>query len=119
MEPTSLQTIQNHIHDNKHLLYIVANPATDEVLVSYQDVSALTRFAQGMNVILRLLQKSRFEAAVSPFTSSLLQGLATKPEDSVQFIKVANGAIKSIADTGLHNLNRATRRKLTAKSKKQ
>lgn len=115
-QKTSIESVLN---DNKHLLMIACNPATDEIIVSYQGVMAMTRFAKGMNVILNLLKKSRFEQAVDPFTAGLLQSLAADPAAAVQMVKAANGAIRGIGETGLHTVNRSTRRKLSAVAKKK
>lgn len=105
--------IQKFLHDNKHLLFVIANPATDEIIVSYNDVSARSRFMKGMNVILGLLKKSRFEKAVDPFTTALLETLDARPDpETVQAVKTINGAIKAIGESPKMNMSRKARRSI-------
>lgn len=102
-EQKSLDDIKKFIHANKHLLIIVANPATDELVTAFSDIIAHTRFRtpdnKQLNVVLNVLKKSRFENTIDAFMQAFMEGVKIdeKDKDGAQFVKAVGGGIRSIA----------------------
>lgn len=78
------------------LLFIVANPKTDEMLVAYAKKYAFMKFAPNTHVVQRVVSEDMFELSIDEFVSGLMEACKTDEERGVQFIKATGGAIKAI-----------------------
>ena len=92
----TFEKVRDFVADHPGLLFIVANPGTDEMFTSYAGKAAFVRFPNEAHVVLRVVSPDMFELSIDEFADGMMQVLKTDEEKGVQFIKAVGGAIHSI-----------------------
>lgn len=128
MDEKNLQKIQEFMHENKHLLFIVANPMSDEIVISFNDTSTFTKFPPmenpTLNVVFNVLKAGKFERSIDEFITGLIKGLGTDEKKGAQLYKVIGGSLWKIGEEeeiGRKNLetNNKTQKNVKQKNNKR
>lgn len=95
------EVLKNFSHKNKDLLCIFCNPATDEIIVSFDDKSTYVKFPENKkiedNVVFRTLFDSlHFRENANDFLVGLFKGVGTDEKLGNQFYQAIGGSIQSI-----------------------
>ena len=93
---SGIQEVAEMARNLPGLLFIVANPKTDEMLVAYAKKYAFMKFAPNTHVVQRVVSEEMFELSIDEFVSGLMEACKTDEERGVQFIKATGGAIRAI-----------------------
>jgi len=100
-----LEKVVNFIAEYPEFLFIVANPASDEILGAYGGKASLMRFKDEHHIVLRTVSPDMFELAIDEFMSGLtdMLNLDIETPEHVQFIKAVGGSIKAVGKELLVN----------------
>lgn len=100
-EQKKSERIGRFIHANKRFLIIIADPATDKLLMSYKDKVVINRIisADGYKhkVVKKILRKSTFENNIDRFIASLAESLKLRLADGNAFFQWVDGALFNIS----------------------
>lgn len=95
---TKLEKIRDFVAKNPEQLFIIANPASDEIFASYAGKYTFMKFKDDTHVVMRVVSPDMFELAIDEFASALMHITGTDEEQGVQFIKAVGGSIRSIGE---------------------
>jgi hypothetical protein len=95
--------IQDFQNEHKDAFIVVADPRSDSVSISFGGLNAFLKFPSGpmdKGVIFNALRKSKFEEAVVPFISGLMEATGMKGNDvpTANLMRSIGGAVKSIGE---------------------
>ena len=99
-----LQEIADYTVDHKGLFFVVGNPETDEVIVSFNEKISFIKFPISFdrtnNVLVRMLNGSTFAQGMSDFISGLTKGIEAdvKGKATKTFMNQLGGAVQSMVD---------------------
>lgn len=104
MAKLTWQQIQDWSNENKHLLIMVADPTTDEINISFNEMNAFVRFPMDKKehgVIFNSLKKSKFKEAIDPFMTGIIDATGIDEKDEahgMQVLHVLGGAMRSFGE---------------------
>lgn len=104
MAKLTWQQIQDWMNENKHLLILVADPETDEINVSFNELNAFVRFPmedKTKGVVFNALRKSKFKEAIDPLMTGIIEATGIDEKDEahgMQVLHVLGGSIKSFGE---------------------
>ena len=94
--------LQNFAHENKDLLVIIGDPATDSLFMAYEDKMVLSKIksADGRNtkVIKQALRWSSFAGAIDNLIVALSDMMSLPIKKGNQFFQWIDGAIYGIVN---------------------
>jgi hypothetical protein len=91
-----IEKIRDFIAQHPNQLFIVCNPASDEIFTSYAGKYSFVKFKEDQHVLIRVVSPDMFELAIDEFASMLIE--VTGSEDP-QFIKTVGGSVKAIGES--------------------
>lgn len=94
----TLQKIRDFVSKNPDQLFIVANPANDQIFASYAGKYTLVQFKENDHVVLRVVSPDMFELSIDEFASALMDITKTDEVEGAQFIKAVGGSVKAIGE---------------------
>jgi len=92
--------IREFIENNNDLLIMIADPKTDEFVISFGGQFAVVQFPferMEDGIVFNALSKSKFQDAIDPLMSGI-ESIGIKVEDNQQFSHIIGGSIKSIGE---------------------
>ena len=99
------QTIRDFANENKGLLFIVANPMTDEVYMTFNGKEARYKFPENENFIdnitFQVLNEGTFHFAIDAFLNGLKDALGIKSKGNK--IKGAAASLLGLVDGFIFN----------------
>jgi hypothetical protein len=115
MENNIIQEVIDYANDKKGLLFIVGNPLTDEMVVSFMGRNAYVKFPtmkdKKDNILMQTLNKSAFKDGVNELLTALIKTLELSEEDGQQVYQVVAGSLQAITEN-----NNGTKKKTVLKT---
>ena len=94
----AIEEIAKFAKKHSGLLFIVANPASDEIFGSYGGKYTFVKFKDESHVVLRVVSPDMFELSIDEFISSIMELTKTDEKNGVQFLKAVGGSVKSLGE---------------------
>lgn len=98
MKKKTLEKIRDFVAKHPDQLFIVANPANDQIFASYAGKYTLMQFQDEKHVVLRVVSPDMFELSIDEFANALMDITQTNEVEGVQFIKAVGGSVKAIGE---------------------
>lgn len=99
-EKNIMEEIADYSNDKSGLLFIVANPLKDEILVSFGGKNVYSRFPKAdkvqNNVLVQMMSKSAFKESMNEFLMMIKKASGINEVDGLQMFQVVGGAIQSM-----------------------
>lgn len=97
-----IEEVLDFADTKKGLLFIVANPLRDEVIVTFNGVNSYARFPQTdkpeNNILVQMMTKSNFKESMNEFLTMLVKTTGINQKDGQQLYQVVGGAVQSMVN---------------------
>lgn len=98
MKKNTLEKIRDFVSKHPDQLFIVANPANDQIFAAYAGKYTLLQFEGESHVVLRVVSPDMFELSIDEFASGVMNITKTDEVEGAQFIKAVGGSVKAIGE---------------------
>lgn len=95
---TTIEKVRDFVAKHPEQLFIVCNPASDEIFASYAGKYSFVKFKDDTHVVMRVVSPDMFELSIDEFVSALMDITGANETDDVQFIKAVGGSVKAIGE---------------------
>lgn len=94
------QKLQDFQNENKNLLIMIASPEEDSIAVSFGGLNTFVKFPgkdMEKGVVFNALRESKFDEAIDPFMTGLIESTGIKEKESGgEVLKALGGSMLSI-----------------------
>jgi hypothetical protein len=99
-EKNVIEEVLDFADTKKGLMFIVANPLKDEVVVTFGGKAHYGRFPvmadPKNNILVQMMTKSNFKESMNEFLTMLIKTTGINQVDGKQFYQVIGGAVQSM-----------------------
>ena len=99
-EKNVIEEVLDFADTKKGLMFIVANPLKDEVVVTFGGKAHYGRFPvmadPKNNILVQMMTKSNFKESMNEFLTMMVKTTGVNPKDGNQFYQVVAGAVQSM-----------------------
>ena len=121
-DPKKNKEIRDILEKQKDLLIFVADPRTDEMVMSFGGFMSVVQFpfeTMDKGIIFNALRQSKFKDAIDPFMTGIEEGAGITVKDNQQLAHIIGGSIMNIGNEIENKKSElSTKKKTNGKTKK-